>query len=289
MFNYHPYPRWRTLLLVTSVLLLAGCSASRLAYNNLDWLIGWKVDDYVSLDRNQKRWLSSRTRQHLAWHCSTELPRYLPLLDELESTLDAAHLDASMLVEGLPQVEAAADRLLLATAPTVIGLLRQLDAGQVKELAINLQEKHRELEEKYIEPDLTTQHQERIERAQERLEDWLGPLNSQQYARLSDWAAQLQGHNGIWLQNRQAWQHAFVQALASRDESDFDERIISLLIDRERYWITDFKRIAAANREHGTRLAADLVKMASSKQKAHLTLRFDGLRSDIEALRCSEA
>ncbi|GGC88413.1 DUF6279 family lipoprotein [Halopseudomonas salina] len=289
MFNRCCFSFLKTLVLVACLTLLAACSASRLAYNNLDWLINWKVSDYISLTGDQKRWLRARTQEQLAWHCSVELPRYLPLLDHLETSLRDEQLDSSMLSQGLPRIETAVDRLLTEIAPTVSGLLRQLDARQVEELKANLQKKHAELVEKYVEPDLTTQHRERVDRAQERLEDWLGPLDKQQYARLSDWADQLQGHSSIWLDNRLAWQNAFLTAVENRGKPEFDQQITELLIEREQFWIDRYGRIADINQEQGARLLADLMNLASDKQKQHLTKRFSTLRADMEALQCTKA
>lgn len=289
MFNRCSYSYSKALVLVAGVIVLSACSASRLAYNNLDWLINWKVDDYVSLTGDQKDWLRGRTKQQLAWHCSVEMPRYLPLLDHLEASLNDEKLDSAMLSRGLPQVETAMDRLLSEIAPTVSGLLRQFDARQVEELKTNLQEKHAELEEKYAEPDLTTQHRERVDRAEERLEEWMGPLDKQQYARLSDWAAQLQGHSSIWLENRHAWQNAFLAALENRGGPEFDQQIMDLLIEREQFWIDKYGRIADINQEQGALLLADLMHLASDKQKQHLAKRLTALRADIEALQCVEA
>lgn len=289
MFNRRCSSYFKTFLLAACLVMLTACSASRLAYKNLDWLINWKVGDYVSLTGDQKRWLRARTQEQLAWHCSVELPRYLPLLDNLESSLRDEKLDPSILSQGLPRVETAVDRLLTEIAPTVSGLLRQLDARQVEELKANLQKKHAELVEKYVEPDLTTQHRERVDRAQERLEDWLGPLDKQQYARLSDWAAQLQGHSSIWLDNRLAWQNAFLTAVENRGKPEFDQQITELLIEREQFWIDRYGRIADINQEQGARLLADLMNLASDKQKQHLTKRFSTLRADMEALQCTKA
>lgn len=289
MFNLPTYRYWKPALLAASIILLAACSANRLAYNNLDWLIRWKVGDYVSLDRTQKRWLSSRIDQHLAWHCGTELRQYGPLLSELESSLLNDDLDATQILQGLPRFEAAAERLVGEITPTVIALLRQLDDRQVEELTAKLEEKHRELEDEYTAPDLPTQHKERIERAEERLEDWLGPLDSRQYARLAGWSAELQGHNRLWLDNRQAWQQTFLEALDSRNSPDFDTRIQILLMERDHHWSDDFERIADLNRERGAQLAADMMRLASHEQKKHLAKRFNDLRADIKALQCAGA
>lgn len=279
----------KILMLLACLALLSACSANRLAYNNLDWLIGWKVKDYLPLEAEQKKWLAARTRQHLDWHCRAELPRYDPLLGELQSSLYDDGLNTDMLLQGQPRVEAAVDRLLIEITPTVSQLLSQLDDSQVRELRDNLQQKHAELEEEYVAPDMTSQHRERVERAEQRLEDWLGPLNDQQYARLALWAGALQGHNQIWLDNRKAWQEAFLATLEDRRKPDFEKRIRSLLIERERYWTPEFERAAGFNREQGSQLIVDLMQMSSDRQKARLAQRLEDLRADIRALQCASA
>ena len=50
--------RWLCLLL--ALLMLAACSRLELAYRNLDRLIPWRLDDYLSLDRAQRDWLDAR-------------------------------------------------------------------------------------------------------------------------------------------------------------------------------------------------------------------------------------
>ncbi|MFT6429736.1 MAG: hypothetical protein ACJAXR_002780 [Halopseudomonas sp.] len=289
MLRLLTYRYWKMALLAASIILLAACSATRLAYNNLDWLIRWKVGDYVSLDRAQKQWLSSRIEGHLDWHCRSELPQYLPLLDDLGTNLYTKHLDPSVLMQGLPNVEASADRLIGEITPTLIGLMRQLDARQVQELTKNLQEKQNEMNEKYLEPDLLAQNRDRIERAQDRLEDWTGPLNEPQQALLTVWSAELEGQNQIWLQNRQAWQSAFVDTVNRRDQPDFAQHITDLMMDRERFWTADFKRIAATNTERGAQLITDLMQLSSNKQQRHLSKRLAGIRADIQALQCTDA
>ena len=61
MLSSRPRLALKALLLLASLAMLGACSANRLAYNNLDWLIGWKVDDYLPLTGDQKDWLATRT------------------------------------------------------------------------------------------------------------------------------------------------------------------------------------------------------------------------------------
>src|SRR6218665_176413 len=63
------------LALLAGISLLTACSRLDLAYRNLDWLLAWRIDSYLDLDAEQKAWLKPRISQHLAWHCSTQLPQ----------------------------------------------------------------------------------------------------------------------------------------------------------------------------------------------------------------------
>src|SRR5690554_3242577 len=78
----------KALLLVT-ILLITGCSSTRLAYRYADWGIVWWVEDFVTLTKPQKRELNADIDELKQWHCSTELPRYQAWLHSLRSDLAA--------------------------------------------------------------------------------------------------------------------------------------------------------------------------------------------------------
>jgi hypothetical protein len=63
----------RPLLLIVASLLMLACSRIDLAYRNLDVLVPWSLGDYLDMNREQKNWLDQRLKQHLAWHCQTQL------------------------------------------------------------------------------------------------------------------------------------------------------------------------------------------------------------------------
>jgi len=57
----------KKLWLVLGFLVLTGCS-SKLAYNNLDWLIYWYMDDYVELNDSQEAIFDIKLEGWIDWH-----------------------------------------------------------------------------------------------------------------------------------------------------------------------------------------------------------------------------
>ena len=74
-----PMSRWLTHIAIalTVVLSLGACSRMGLAYRNLDVIIPWTLSDYLDMNGEQKGWLDERLKEHLSWHCTTQLPGYL--------------------------------------------------------------------------------------------------------------------------------------------------------------------------------------------------------------------
>ncbi|HAR05495.1 MAG TPA: hypothetical protein DCR72_07990, partial [Pseudomonas sp.] len=170
----------RLFLLMLLCTLLVGCSRATLVYRNLDTLIPWTLNDYLDLDRTQQRELRQRLREHLAWHCSTQLPELLARLDRLERSSADGQLEPSDLEPHYRGVRDAMHSIAVEVTPTATDLLRALNDAQVEELRKALDENRREHREKYLEPPLEQQIRERAERMQERLQYWFGPLNAQQ-------------------------------------------------------------------------------------------------------------
>lgn len=280
-------PLLRLIALFSCLLLLAACNSTRLAYNNLNWLIGWKVSDYIPLNSEQKTWLSEEVRAHQAWHCSTEIPRYRPMLANLQSTLETDKLDAAQLMDQIPQLEPAVDRLLVEVAPTMAELFKQLDDAQLSALKANLAEQHEEMVEKFAGPDAATQAKERSERLEKRLNRWLGRLNEAQRARIESWSAGLEDQNRIWLDNRQQWQQQLLTTLETqREAEDFNDQISQLLVERERYWTDDFIQRSEINTRAGAQMLADVMNTATDTQRSRMAQQFTKLDRDLQQMQC---
>lgn len=278
--------RLRPLVLFLCLCALTSCSSTRLAYSNLNWLISWKTGDYIPLTSTQKNWLSTRVDEHLDWHCSIEIPDYRSLLANLQTTLALDDLQASSLIDQIPQFEPAVDRVLLEIAPTMAELFQQLDDSQVAALEANLAEQHQEMHDKFVAPDSTTQAEERSERLEKRLRRWLGRLNESQRQRIESWSVEMEGQNRIWLDNRQHWQQQLLATLRSRSDPGFTTHLTDLLIERERYWTTEFKEQTEINSRRGAAMLADVINLASDKQLTRMREQFATLDQDLQQMQC---
>ncbi|MDX1722813.1 MAG: DUF6279 family lipoprotein [Pseudomonas sp.] len=284
-------PRWfhlRSLLLLIALgMLLAACSQIGLVYRNLDWLIPWQLDDYLSLNREQKAWLKPRLQAHLEWHCSSELPRYIDWLQRSEALIEQAQPSASQLSEQFAELDGAYKRISGAITPTAIELLQSLNPGQVAELYAAMDEDNREDRQDYLEPPLAAQISRRTTRMQQRLRPWLGRLNDVQQARIAEWAHTQGEQNRLWLDNRLRWQTEFRAALDARRSTEFPARLTRLLQGRGSVYEADSRAAYARSRQALAELLSDLLESADSKQRERLSTRLRDLRRDLTQLACA--
>lgn len=282
------WPAVKTLLLVLCLsLLVSACSRAGLAYRNLDWLVPWRLNDYLNLDSQQQAWLKPRLQTHLQWHCSAELPRYIDWLQTTESILAQPQPDSAQLLEQFAQFDAALKRIGVEITPTAIELLQGLSEQQVSEFYMALDEDNLEDHQDFLDPPLTTQISERQTRMQERLRPWLGRLNNAQIEHIADWANSLGEQNRLWLENRQLWQAELRKVVAERDSADFAERLTRLLQQRESFYSDAYRASYGRSRQALATLFSQLLSSSDEAQRERLSHRLRDLRRDLAEQQCS--
>ncbi|MBU2012821.1 MAG: hypothetical protein KJ595_11640, partial [Gammaproteobacteria bacterium] len=255
------------LLTLLCAALLNGCSRATLVYRNLDMVVPWTLNDYLDLDNRQKDELRERLREHLAWHCSTQLPELLANLEQLERETAGGQLDRRDLEPQYRDVRDAMHSIAVEITPTATDLLRALSDEQVAELRSALEENREEYRDKYLAPPLERQIRERAERMQERLQYWLGQLNAAQRQRVLLWSHALNEQNSRWLSNRERWQELLLAAVEQRHRDDFDDRIAQLLQEREALLSTNDQAALQRAEQAGLDLVADLYSLADEGQR----------------------
>ncbi|MCP4062002.1 MAG: DUF3549 domain-containing protein [Gammaproteobacteria bacterium] len=268
---------------------LVGCSSTKVAYRYADWGIVWWVEDYVSLTADQKQQLNNDIAQLRQWHCSAELPRYQAWLDELESDVSNNPPDQATVEYHQQQLFSFFPSLLERATPVATNLLSSLSDEQVQELADNMAQSQREMEEEFLADSPEATAEARADRTAERVERWLGELNSEQRNIVRQWSANRGAQTEIWLQGRRNWQVALLEILEGRDEPTFEAELEYLILNSEEVRGEAYKAMMAESRVAMASLMHDLILAGDNTTLAHLQNRAVELNNDFEALTCSPA
>jgi hypothetical protein len=277
-----------SLLLMLS-LVLSGCNRVSLAYRNLDVIIPWTLNDYLTLNSEQKSWFNGRLKEHLSWHCTTQLPDYLDWLDRLQQMVETHQVsDAALQARALEARQAIAQSAQKIT-PSAIELLQGLDDQQVKKINEAFAKDQRKRQADYLKSSLEQQIQQRSERMNKRLSAWLGPLSASQQQRIVVWSTSLGDQNQQRIANRALWQTQFSTAMEQRQSSDFPQRIEQLLFNRESFWTPAYRQAYNLSDQSTRSLLVDLMAQSTPAQRQRLVKKIDELRSDLTELKCLKA
>ncbi|AMT87883.1 MULTISPECIES: DUF6279 family lipoprotein [Pseudomonas] len=275
--------------LLIFTLALGACSRVGLAYRNLDVIIPWSLSDYVDMNGEQKDWFNDRLREHLTWHCTTQLPGYLDWLDRLQAMVESNQVSDAALQERTAEAKQAIAETAREITPSAIELLQGLDDKQVAEMNDAFAKDLRKRQQEYVKPPLAQQIKERGERMEKRLNDWLGPLSDSQKQRVVAWTNALGDQNTQWIANRAHWQQQFSAAVAQRQSPEFPQRIETLLVNRERLWTADYRKAYANTEVQARSLFVDLMAQSTPQQRERLLKKIESVRKDFNDLKCLKA
>lgn len=283
--------RWfkRVALLLTITLALGACSRMGLAYRNLDVIIPWTLSDYLDMNGEQKGWFNERLKEHLSWHCSTQLPGYLDWLDRLQTMVETNQVTDDALKARTQEAKQAIAQTAREITPSAIELLQGLNDQQVAEMNDAFAKDQRKRQEDYLKPSLDQQIKDRGARMDKRLNDWLGPLSPTQQQRVMAWSNALGDQNQQWIANRVHWQKQFSAAVAQRQSPEFPQRIETLLVNRESLWTPAYRQAYANTEDQARGLLVDLMAESTPAQRERLLKKIDGVRNDFNNLKCLKA
>ncbi|KFF46500.1 hypothetical protein JH25_22610 [Pseudomonas sp. BRG-100] len=276
-------------VLLTLSLVLAGCNRVGLAYRNLDVIIPWTLNDYLDMNAGQKSWFNDTLKEHLAWHCTTQLPGYLDWLDHLQQMVDSQQITDAALQTRTVEAKQAIAEIAREITPSAVQLLQGLDDQQVKDMSDALAKDLRKRQDEYLKPPLAQQIKERAQRMSKRLDAWIGPLSASQQNRVTAWSNALGEQNQAWIGNRAHWQAQFIEAVEHRHDADFPQKMQRLLVDRESLWTPEYRAAYTQTEAAARSLIVDLMAESTEQQRQKLRQKIDGVRGDFKALKCLKA
>jgi hypothetical protein len=172
----------RFLVALTAAAALAGCSAIRIAYDNADHFLRWRLGSYLDLRGEEQRELYRSIDAFLVWHRAQALPRYAALSEEAARRLDDG-LSREDLNWGYDALMAQARESLRAAATQIAPVLDRMSAEQVAYLEKRLAEDDRKFARE-LRGSEAERRKRRAKRMQEQLEEWVGGLTQAQVERV---------------------------------------------------------------------------------------------------------
>jgi hypothetical protein len=260
---------------------LIACSGTTFVYNRLDTILPWYVDDYVDLNGRQQDQLDEILEPFLRWHRQQELPQYVALLNEVDTTLDKP-VTPEQLAQIYSGMEVAWLRLERESLDGLLELGASLTDEQVAEFLGYLWERQEEYEEEYLTRDEPEYREESYDSFADTLRDYLGRLTPQQRERLRQASTALERSDEVWLQERAAslqrlsvllerqpgWQDKVREAVAGRSETTSE----------------DYLQVYEHNLDVIFAAVADVLNSRSESQDRHLRAELADLRDDLQTL-----
>lgn len=271
-------------LVLLAALLIGGCS-STFAYNNLDWLIHWYIDDYVDLNSSQKDLLDLKIAEWHRWHRKEELIRYREQIIDIKTRLQQGSITEQELLQEFTKGRAHWERFRDTISPELSVLAMSLTDEQIEELFTALAEKDQKKQKERDEKS----PQERIESFQEDLrsdaQDKIGRLSQQQKQLLNEYAIKFESTFDYWLAYRRNIQQAAKALLLERHQREnFSEQLDQLIKHPDQFRSTAYQSAIEGNRLLYAQMLAELNNTLSDKQRRHLLKELDNLIDDINDL-----
>lgn len=177
------------ILIVLLLLWLPACGVKTF-YNNLDLLVPWYVDDYISLDDRQQAVLEKRLAEVIQWHRATQLAHYSAFMRKMGAQFKDGGVTEQGLDEVIAQLEKSWQVLIDKVAPELVDILLTATAGQKKELFENIAERNEEFKEDYLDLSREKRMRNRVKLLEKIFRRWLGPLTDRQEKIIARYSAQ---------------------------------------------------------------------------------------------------
>ena len=264
------------------MLAFTACSATQFIYNRVDILVRWYLDDYVSLDRDQRARFDQRLEVFLEWHRSEELPSYVALLDESLAILDdGVPLQAAR--EMSDRIEEAAIRFQDPFLELLLSTGEDLRPEQRAEFVENLLAKQEEFESDRLARTDREYRDDLEARFDKQLKRYMGSLTTEQTTRIQKGVAQMTRLDRFWLEDRRVWIEALADILIAADP-DWPDQVRRLIAGREEALLPAYREGIDHNGEVILQLSRDVLIARTDKQDRKLRGKLTALRDDLAAL-----
>ena len=195
------------------MLLVSGCSAVRVGYNQAPNLAWWWLDGYMDFNAEQAPRVKDALSQWFAWHRTTQLPDYANLLAAAQVQVLQPATPAQV-CRWSDELRARIGVAFAQGVPMVADLLPSLTPQQLTHLERKYRKSNQEFEEDFLQQQADERLKASVTRAIDRTEMLYGTLDERQRQLVAAGVAASPFDPALWFAERQAVQRETLQTLA---------------------------------------------------------------------------
>jgi hypothetical protein len=166
-----------------ALVLLQGCSAIKLAYNNLPDIGYWWIDSYIDMNDEQSPKVRDELIRLQQWHRSAELPKVIELLQKLQR-LAPADTSAEVVCGLFADVRNRTDAVIAQAEPAAVALAMSITPSQITHLEAKYAKNNAEWRSSWGKGGPAERRERRLKSSVERAEQFYGTLGERQLAAL---------------------------------------------------------------------------------------------------------
>jgi hypothetical protein len=262
------------------LVVLQGCSVTRLAYDNADAFLRWQANSYFDFQGEQSDEFDRRLAALLAWHRAKALPLYALLAEEASARM-LRGIQREDLEWGYDSVRARVGETLGAAAGDAAGLLDHLSPEQITHLEQRLAEENRKFAKEQVQGTMEERHKRRVKRNVERLEEWFGTLEEAQVERVRRYSARAPFSAELRDHDRKRRQAGLLAMLRAREAK---QRLVQWAQEWEAGREPAYVEASRATHAEYVDLLLDLDRTLSVEQREHAARRLKRYASLFESL-----
>lgn len=272
----------RAVIVLSLCILISGCSATRLLYNQLDWLVVWYLDDYFELTDEQRDDLRETVDRHLTWHRQSQLPKYAEFCRSLDRQW-AQGASIELIEQRYNQLIEYWDELFEYAMPDIARFLLMLTDEQIDEFLQRVEENNQELLEEYSGETYERRLKQRQKAVIRVTERFVGRLNNNQKGIVRQYTSNLYDNSQEWIEGRRVWQARFTELIRSRP-NDFSAQLSGLMLDPNQFDNPDYREKVEQNKRLIFDMYEVLLYQMTDKQRKTLSKRLNRYARDFELL-----
>lgn len=271
-------------IILATLMVLSGCS-SKFAYNNLDWLIYWYVDDYIELTDQQEQVFDGKLQQWIRWHRTEELTQYVQHLNTVKQQALGEPLSPEQIASQFDSARNHWERLRDRLSPELASMATSLSDDQVVYLFAALEKENQENEEEREELSDEERQERRIEDITEQVEEMIGRVTDDQEQIIESYSPKFQSTYDYWLSYRREIQQKARELFATRDSNPaFVEQLTDLMLNPQAFRTERHQQIIEQNRLLYATMIAEIHSTLTDKQKRKLSKEISAIIDDLEDL-----